>query len=178
MRPFRVIFLLCAVAALSCTTDDDPSQACTDPSACGAAATIKLDLPPTLAFPYLATSTITVCRNDLCFMGAFATINAPPSPNTGVGLAISQAPDGGKTMGANALLMATQSGTYWLQVFWPLGLGGAAVDGDKYKVNVTDGSGADVIAPFEKTATYDTSYPFGKECPTTCQSVVFDEHSP
>jgi hypothetical protein len=181
MRPFRVIFAICAVllAAVSCTSDEDQAQACLDPSACGPAATIKLDLPPTLAFSDLAATTITVCRNDSCFTGAFASINAPPSPNTGVGIAVNGAPDGGAGgLGASALLMARPDGTYWLQVIWPLGLGGAAVDGDRYKVTVADGTGADVITPFEKAATYDTSSPFGKECPTTCQSVIFDEHSP
>jgi hypothetical protein len=183
MSSSRVIFACCAlVAVVSCTSDEDDSQACEDPSACGPTATIKLDLPPTLSFGDLEPSTITVCRNDLCFSGAFASINAPPSPNTGVGIAIASAVDGGvdgsaQGTGASALLMATQTGTFWLQVFWPLGLGGAPADGDQYKVTVVDGTGMDVITPFEKAATYDTSQPFGKECPTTCQNVVFDEHT-
>jgi hypothetical protein len=177
MSPSRVSIAAClALAALSCTSDEDDSQACLDPSACGPAATIKLDLPPTMTFADIQQSTITLCRNDMCLTGAFATINAPPSQNAGVGLAIASTPDNGKAAGASALLMARANGSFWLQVFWPLDLGATPMDGDVYKVSVINAAGTDVTA-FEMPATYDTTYPFGKECPTTCHSVVFDTHT-
>jgi hypothetical protein len=179
MSPSRVFggalsFVVAAVPA--CTPDDDPAQACTDPSACGATATIKTDFPLTFTFADLARSSIAVCRNDTCVTGSFASINAPPSPNTGVGFAIDGQPDGGAGAGANALLMATDTGALWLQVFWPLGLGTAPADGDQYTVTVVDGGGIKVVS-FQKTATYEIVYPFGKDCPTTCRHVEFDEHT-
>jgi hypothetical protein len=176
----RVVYGLCFVVAsvVACTDDGEPGQACNDPSACAPLATIKVDLPPTLTFTDLQQSTVTVCRNDICLTGAFSAINAPPSPNTGVVVPIASGPDGGKTVGASTFVMATANGAFWLQVFWPLGLGGAPADGDKYKLTVKNGTGAEIVSPPEDTVTtYDVTYPFGKECPTMCSHVVFDHHT-
>jgi hypothetical protein len=175
----RVIYGIFIVAAsmLACTDDSEPGQACTDTSVCAPAATIRLDLPPALTFTDLEQSTVTVCRNDVCLTGAFSSINAPPSPNTGVGVAINSGPDGGKTAGASALVRATQNGAYWLEVFWPLGVGGMPAAGDAYKVTVQNGTGVEIVKTEDTAAAYDVTSPFGKECPTTCPHVVFDHHT-
>jgi hypothetical protein len=175
LRP-RLRFVSCVALALSCTDDNEDSQACTDTSVCGAAATIKFDLPPTMTFADLEQSTVTVCRNDLCLTGDFASLNAPPSANTGVGIGIATTADGGKTNGASALVMATPSGQFWLQVFWPLGVGAAPADGDTYKASVTNGAGTEVQS-YTDVATYVVTYPYGKDCPTTCAHVEFDHHT-
>jgi hypothetical protein len=177
MHSSLFFFAVCVLAATSCTEDDDPYQSCTDTSICGPIATIKLDFPSTLTFPDLEQSSVTVCRNDMCLVGTFGSINAPPSPNTGVGVAIASTPDGGKAAGTSALVMATANGDYWLQVFWPLGLGNAPADGDVYKVTVTNGVGVDIVHQEDTAMTYDISYPYGKDCPTTCSRVVFDHHT-
>jgi hypothetical protein len=168
-------YSLALAAASGCTTDDELGQACTDPRACGPAATIKIDLP--LSFDEIQASKITLCRNDECLTGSFASLNAPPSANAGVGIVIASTADGGVAPGASALVMASPDGTFWLQVFWPLGLLGDPVDGDRYAMTVQDGTGVDVVI-FEQTATsYEVTYPFGKDCPTTCRHVEWDKHT-
>ena len=172
-----LIVFIAAAAGSSCTTDDEPGQACNDFSVCAPAATIKIDLP-IFTFAAVQKASITVCRNDDCHVGSFSAINAPPSPLTGVGVALPSTLDGGAAPGPSALLMATNDmNSFWLQVFWPVTLGATPADGDKYSLTVRDESGAEVTG-FDATVTkYAVAYPFGKDCPTTCQYVVLDRHT-
>src|SRR5579859_7512617 len=140
MRPSFVLFVVpVSICVVSCTEDNDPGQSCSDPSVCGPTASIEVDLPPSLqTFDHLVKASVTLCRNGDCVTGDFSSLNLPPSPNTGVPIALASTPDGGATSGATALLMATMNNDYWLQVFWPNTLGGAAADGDTYTLTIDD----------------------------------------
>jgi len=134
-----------------------------------------VDLP--LAFEEVQTATITICHNGTCLAGSFATLNAPPSPNTGVEISIASAPDGGPaSFGTDAIVAAKASGALWLQVFWRSNVDDIA-DGDTYGVTVQDSSGQDVVSFTGTATTYDTVYPNGKECAPACRHVEFDQHT-
>ena len=104
-------------------------------------------------------------------------LNAPPSANAGVEIAIASTPDGGPTsLGTYALVMANASGALWLQVFWRSNLDDIA-DGDTYSVKVQDSSDQNVVSFMGTAMTYDTVYPNGKDCAPACRHIDFDQHT-
>jgi hypothetical protein len=182
MRPLRTLFffvVLVSVAALSCTEDNEPGQSCSDPSVCGPTATIQVDLPTKLQdLGQLMRAHIELCRNDdFCVRGSFDSLNALPSPNTGVPIVAASTPDGGTTSGVTVLVMATMNNDYWLRMFWPNALGGTPADGDVYSVTLVDGDGMTAFSKHFDPATYDVARPFGNDCPTVCRHVDFNLHT-
>jgi hypothetical protein len=171
-------FLAALSGTVACTTDDEQGVACTDPSACGPAATIQVDLPAAVqAFGQLVQSKVSLCRNGDCLVGDFASLNAAPAPNTGVPIVLTSTPDGGASAGTTVLLMSTADQIFWLRMFWPITLGGAPADGDVYSVTVLDRSGTAVLVKEFPAATYDIVHPFGNECPTICRHIEIDQHT-
>jgi hypothetical protein len=167
---FRAAWILVLAGAPSCSS----KPACPE-SSCGPAATIATDLP--LTFEQLQQSTVTVCHNANCFAGSFASLNAPPSPGTGVGISIASVPGGGTGSGTSGFVRASPNGALWLQVYWPSNLDDLT-DGDGYSVTVEETTGQKVVS-FEGSAmTYEVVYPNGKDCAPACRQIVFDEHTP
>jgi hypothetical protein len=167
----RAVWILLLAVAPACGSE----RAACPASACGPAATLAIDLP--LTFEQLQHSTVTVCHNANCFAGSFASLNAPPSANTGVGIGITSVPDGGMGSGTSGFVRASASGALWLQVYWPSNIDDLA-DGDKYSVTVEDATGQRVVS-FERVAMpYAIVYPNGNDCAPTCRQIVFDEHTP
>jgi hypothetical protein len=144
-------------------------------SSCGPAAILATDLP--LTFEQLQHSTVTVCHNATCFAGSFASLNAPPSAETGVGISIVSIPDGGDGQGASGFVRASPNGALWLQVYWPSNLDDLA-DGDTYSVTVEEATGQKVASLERVAMPYEIVYPNGKDCAPVCRHVEFDEHTP
>jgi hypothetical protein len=161
-----------AVAIAVASSPGCASRECTG-IGCSSGATMKADLPMT--YDELQRSEITVCRNDECLSNPLAAL-VPPSAGTGVGLTLpaSLATNDGAPH-ARVSFWAGPGDLLWLEAEWVAWAPADLRAGDRYRVTITDAAGRARLALTETAASYQESYPNGRDCdPVPCRHASFD----
>jgi hypothetical protein len=156
-------------ASLSCGSDE---KTCSTVG-CDANVTIITDL--SMTFEQLQKSTISVCRNDVCLMGSFSTLNARPAPGTGVIIPISA--DANAHASVIVSLPASGIGLS-LDVYWNSVDPTQLQNGDVYRLVVLDEAGLMQVSIQETVPQYEESHPNGPDCAPTCRQFTIDKRTP
>ncbi|HEX5747007.1 MAG TPA: hypothetical protein VFZ09_12245 [Archangium sp.] len=135
-----------------------------------------LKVPVNLHFEQLRASTVTVCRNALCYSSSLATLAEPSGPDSGNRVTF---PDPAQrdtlhTPLIHAEVRRAASGGYQLHVSYSPWASGELRNGDVYDVTLTDKRGRKPLKVHE-TVSYEVNQPNGPECPSTCLGIEIDK---
>jgi hypothetical protein len=148
------------------------AQSCT---LIGCGATFSLKAPLRVPFSRVRESTITVCLNQGCYTGSFATLAEPEAPSSGrvVSFPKPEERDATHTPLIEAIVWSDERGGYRLDVFY-IPWAPNVKDGDEYTVTVVDKQGRKLVDVREKVS-YKVSQPNGPRCGPTCRHASVDK---
>jgi hypothetical protein len=141
-------------------------HACTE-MGCSAAAhvDVKADAPASLET--IRASSLTACWNDDCHTLSLATLEVQDQPNTfppfdGTPITVTFVNGGGKPFVNVAFFSEVPN---------------SAHDGDRFRVQMKDASGAELLSIDESLAHYSELRPNGADCAPVCYQAAIDKRS-
>lgn len=151
---------------------DDSGRMCT---LVGCFSSFTLKAPLTVSFEVLRASTVSVCRNGVCYSSSLATLQEshPPDTSGSVRFPDLSQRDMLHTPLIQVLAERLASGGYQLQFSYEPWFTEEFHDGDVYDVTVTDEHGARFVDVHE-TVSYELFQPNGPECGPTCGRATID----
>jgi hypothetical protein len=158
--------LTLASVALSCSS----SMNCTD---VGCPSSMTMNVPVVISYSDVRASTLTVCRNDDCFTGPLSGLPPTLLDHTGMGVLIPAVADAD----ARSRCFVSVWSPPRIDVRCDSAGPQAVMDGDRYRLTLTDATGA-VVASVDRTVSYAVSFPNGEECGPTCHSTTIDLGTP
>lgn len=143
-------------------------------AACTSGFTLRV--PLTVSFQVLRASTVSVCRNTVCYTSSLATLEETHYPETIRAVRISDPSqhDPQNTPLIEFLAERLANGGYRLHFSYEQGSSENLRNGDVYDVTVTDEHGTKLVDEHE-TISYDAFQPNGPECSPTCWVATIDK---
>jgi hypothetical protein len=128
-----------------------------------------MNVPLDISYSDVRASTLTVCRNDDCFTGPLSGLPPALQDDSGLGVLLPAVADADASSHCDVIVDAPPK----IEVECDSVPRQAVVDGDRYRLTLTDATGT-VVASVDRTVSYAVSFPNGEECGPTCHGTSID----
>jgi hypothetical protein len=141
---------------------------------CASAETLEVKLP--VALSEIESGQVSGCRNDQCWQGEIAVLNAEGSLSVGRPIELVPGVDGGPAgVRAMATIREESDGSLMLRFEWQLEDYRAVRKGDALRVNVLSAAGDEIVSADQSVTDFSDYYPNGEDCnETPCRTATIE----
>lgn len=141
---------------------------------CSSAETLEVKLP--VALSEIESGQVSGCRNDQCWQGEIAVLDAKGSLSAGRTIGLMPGVDEGPaSVRAEATIREEGDGSLMLRFDWHLKDYRAIRKGDALRMSVLSAAGDEIVRADESVTDFSDDYPNGEDCDETpCRSATIE----